>query len=115
MKGLDLTLVHMLNPPVVMAFPEVPMPAGFLKWQEEEGRTVLDAALVAARAVAPDIEISTEMVAGPSVPTLVEESRNAQMIVVGCRGRGALARGLLGSVSHQCTMHAPCPVVVVHP
>ena len=114
MRRTPLKLVNVLNPPVVMAFPEVPMPAGFLKWQEEEGRKVLDAALVTARAAAPDIEISTEMVAGPSVPTLVEESKNAQMIVVGCRGRGALARGLLGSVSTGLVHHAFCPVAIIH-
>ncbi|MGI9162499.1 MAG: universal stress protein [Mycobacterium sp.] len=114
MRRTPLKLVNVLNPPVVMAFPEVPMPAGFLKWQEEEGRKVLDTALTAARAAAPDIEISTEMVAGPSVPTLVEESKNAQMIVVGCRGRGALARGLLGSVSTALVHHALCPVAIIH-
>lgn len=114
MRRTPLKLVNVLNPPVVMAFPEVPMPAGFLKWQEEEGRKVLDAALVTARAAAPDIDISTEMVAGPSVPTLVEESKNAQMIVVGCRGRGALARGLLGSVSTGLVHHAFCPVAIIH-
>ena len=114
MRRAPLKLVNVLNPPVVMAFPEVPMPAGFLKWQEEEGRKVLDAALVTARAAAPDIEISTEMVAGPSVPTLVEESKNAHMIVVGCRGRGALARGLLGSVSTGLVHHAFCPVAIIH-
>ena len=114
MRRAPLKLVNVLNPPVVMAFPEVPMPSGFLKWQEEEGRKVLDAALVTARAAAPDIQISTELVAGPSVPTLVEESKDAQMLVVGCRGRGALARGLLGSVSTALVHHALCSVAIIH-
>ena len=114
MRRAPLKLVNVLNPPVVMAFPEVPMPSGFLKWQEEEGRAVLDAALATARAAAPDIAISTEMVSGPSVPTLVEESKDAQMIVVGCRGRGALARGLLGSVSTGLVHHSFCPVAIIH-
>jgi nucleotide-binding universal stress UspA family protein len=46
--------------------------------------------------------------------TLAEEEQ-AQLIVVGSRGRGALKTALLGSVSSTLTTRAPCPVVVVPP
>lgn len=49
-----------------------------------------------------------------SVLTLAEEEQ-AQLIVVGSRGRGALKTALLGSVSSTLTTRAPCPVVVVPP
>lgn len=113
-RGVALKLVHVLNPPVVMAFPEVPMPAGYLDWQEDEGRKVLDAMTATAREAAPDIEVTTEMISGPSVPTLVEQSKEAALLVVGCRGRGALARALLGSVSTGLVHHALCPVAIIH-
>jgi nucleotide-binding universal stress UspA family protein len=44
---------------------------------------------------------------------LVERSQTADLLVVGSRGRGALAGTLLGSVSLHCVTHAGCPVVVI--
>ena len=116
MHGAPLTLVHILNPPVVMTFPEVPLPPGYLQWQQESGQEILDAAVRTAAEATRDhpIEITSEMVAGPTVPTLVEQTKDVGLVVVGCRGRGALARSLLGSVSTGLAHHAHCPVAVIH-
>ncbi len=115
-RRVGLKLVYVLTPPAVMAFPDVPMPPAYLEWQEGEGRKLLESSLATAREAAGDsgIEITTEMVSGPPVPVLADLSTDAQMIVVGCHGRGAMARTLLGSVSTGLVHHAHCPVAIIH-
>lgn len=116
LRGAPLRLVHVLVPPGVMAFPEVPMPPGYLKWQEGQGAKLLEEArtTVTEAVKGSPVEVSVEMVTGSSVPTLADLSTAAQIVVVGCRGRGALARGLLGSVSTGLAHHAHCPVAIIH-
>lgn len=56
-----------------------------------------------------------DVVARPGNPAevLVEAARGADELVIGHRGRGAVASTLLGSVGLRCVLHAPCPVRVV--
>ena len=61
----------------------------------------------------PTIHVRT--VEGPAHDVLVSRARGAALLVVGSTGRGALSSLLLGSVALHCAMHAPCPVMVVHP
>lgn len=116
MRRSRLKLVHVMIPPVVMGFPEAAIPADYFEWQEEEGRKLLGEARNAVEKALGDvpIEVSSEMISGSAVATLVDVSKTAQLLVVGCRGRGALARGLLGSVSSGLVHHAHCPVAVIH-
>lgn len=59
------------------------------------------------------VEIERRVVEDRPAAALVEESRGADLVVVGSRGHGGFAGLLLGSVGQQVVHHAACPVVIV--
>lgn len=46
---------------------------------------------------------------------ILDAASNAELIALGPRGRGAITRVLLGSVTTQVAHHAAAPVVVIPP
>lgn len=64
-------------------------------WQEDEGRQIVaNAVKLAKEAVGADrkLSVKSELVFSTPVPTMVEISNEAEMVVLGSSGRGALAR-----------------------
>jgi nucleotide-binding universal stress UspA family protein len=61
----------------------------------------------------PQVPVTSQVVHARPGPALTDASRQAQLLVVGARGRGELSGLLLGSVSQSVLHHADCPVVVV--
>src|SRR5690606_18400607 len=72
-------------------------------------------AIVAATTRALGVDAETRVVRGDPGHQLcvLAAELGASVIVVGSRGRGGLARALLGSVSDYVIRHAPCPVLVM--
>ena len=68
------------------------------------------------RAFGPDTPANVEprLVQGHPRDTLIEVSRDADLVVVGRRGHGGFGGMLIGSVSSAVVAHAHCPVLVVH-
>jgi len=85
------------------------------RWCDAERRAAEAAlaAIVKSLDVPAGVEIETRVVEGNPVNVLIEASRDADLLVVGSRGRGGLVGLLLGSVSQRCVERAECPVVVV--
>jgi nucleotide-binding universal stress UspA family protein len=75
-------------------------------------RSMVDAEL-ATDPQPPDTEIVVR--AGAAAEVLVDSSADADVLVVGHRGRGGFASAMLGSVGLGCVLHAQCPVIVVRP
>jgi nucleotide-binding universal stress UspA family protein len=63
--------------------------------------------------VSPELSRALMVHEGPAGPGLVELGRTAALIVVGSRGRGAVADAVLGSTSSHVVRHATVPVAVV--
>ena len=66
-----------------------------------------------AEILGPDHGASISVVEGGPAEALVDAAADADLIVVGNRGRGNIAAALLGSTSAKVADEAPCPVVVV--
>ena len=93
----------------------VPVLGAELDEHRSAAGAVLDAMVREAIPDTGDVEIERRLVEGAAAAVLVEESRGADLLVVGSRGHGGFAQLLLGSVSQQCAHHAECPVVIVRP
>lgn len=69
--------------------------------------------LRAAVADLPGAEISTTVEHGDPSRVLLDQAADAELLVLGNHGRGALSGAMLGSVAQRCVQRAPCPVLLV--
>lgn len=113
-RGSDVVVVTGYLPTYVPAAPDfgyVPLdPTDLLA----EVQKMQDEVVAETRAGAPEgVTIEQHLVKGRAADAVIEAAQNADMVVVGSRGRGGFRGLLLGSVSQQIAHHAPCPVVIV--
>jgi len=61
----------------------------------------------------PGVAVARLVEEGPPAEVLLRVAKEADLLVVGSRGRGGLRSALIGSVSLHCIQHAHCPVLVL--
>ena len=115
LRNIPLTLVNAVSPEV-STWLRAPVPAGVMRWQQDHGRRLVDGALkVVEEATARrPAGVHTEILASGAVPTLIDLSKDAEMVVTGAQGSGRWPGRLLGSVSSALLRHAHCPVAIIH-
>lgn len=120
---LALQLAEPMKAQLLIAFvAEAPLPLwpetdaqGLAQWElteREYGHAILREA--AARCAQSGVEAETLLESGPAAERLANlaKERDADLVVVGHRGRGAVARVLIGSVADRLTQMCPRPVLV---
>lgn len=114
LRSRPLHLVHGYLHPLGYGVPINPYDVG-VPAPTEEAQKMLEQSAAQLRERWPGLHVEVRQVAGGPSASLVEESRRAELVVVGSRGLGGFAGLLLGSVSTQVAGHAHCPVLVVRP
>lgn len=105
--GAKLCVVHAWEYPYV----EVGYPSGI---QDDAAMVLTNATAALPTGGSPALDVEAKLVQGSPAMSLLEETNESDLLVVGARGRGALRSMLLGSTTSYAIHHARCPVVIVH-
>lgn len=117
LRNLPLAIVHVQPSEEIGAWLDLPVTDDYLaELDRQAAKVVADArdVVTAALAESRPVRVEQRVLTGPKMPALIDMSKDAEMMVVGCRGLGALQGMLLGSTSSALAHHAHCPVVIVH-
>jgi nucleotide-binding universal stress UspA family protein len=111
-RRVVLRAVHAWTPSVAMPDVADVLP-GRVRVEERRARGVLESALRPFEKRYLDVKVEVSTPTGSAARALVKESGDAELVVVGTRGRGGFRGLVLGSTSQNLLHHARCPVMVV--
>jgi nucleotide-binding universal stress UspA family protein len=111
--GATVRAVRAWHFPTAAGFPpEGKAPQPVTDEIKQQMRDQIDSATAGAD-IPPSVQVDTEIGYGHPAQVLIDESKKANLLVVGHRGHGGFTEMLTGSVAIHCVSHAACPVVVV--
>lgn len=107
-RGVELIALHAWSD--VAVFPILGM-----DWRtyQGQGEELLAERLAGWQERYPDVHVSRRLVCDTPAHWLLEESENAQLVVLGSHGRGGFAGMRLGAVSAAVAQSTKVPVIVV--
>ena len=105
-RGVELVAVYAWHDTSVFEFPGIDLAA-----LQTDGELMLAERLAGFQERYPDVAVRRVVACDRPSDQLVEQSRSAQLLVVGSHGRGGFAGMLLGSVSAAVVQAARTPVI----
>jgi nucleotide-binding universal stress UspA family protein len=93
--------------------PFLDIPGAFDRQEIEDLSKQFLVQTVAAVVPDPQVPLNLLVAQGDVSEALIHAAKDADLLVLGSRGRGGFVGLKLGSVSQECVAHADCPVVVV--
>lgn len=110
-RGVTLLVVNAWHDITVELDPDSEHQSGLQAYEE----SVVAARIAGFRDVYTDVPVEVRVRQEKPVAALARLSEQAQLLVVGTRGRGGFAGLLLGSTSAALLAHTRCPLMIVRP
>jgi nucleotide-binding universal stress UspA family protein len=109
--GADITALYVMEFPYLVSvdlnysYPDI------IEIIKKRGNEVLDT--VKKQGLRLGVSVKTKLVEGIPDDQIIKEAKKDDLIVMGCKGRTALSRILVGSVCEKVLHHSKSPVMVI--
>lgn len=114
-RSVGLTAVHAWAEELVDGLATLALSKEQHEAMVQERQAMVSEALAGWCSKYPDVDVREHILRAHPVEALLDEGRQADLLVVGSRGLGGFTSLLLGSVSRAVLARAACPVAVIRP
>jgi len=109
--GVDVTALHVMEFPYVASVDLSYTYPDIMETIKKERKTILDE--VKKQGSEMGVHVKTKLVEGIPDDQIIKEAKKDDLIVMGCKGKTALSRILVGSVCEKVLHHSKSLVMVI--